>query len=394
MAKRAKTVTRSVAGMLHYAGTTLRLKGFLAGAGEGRSAPEIKAPILINGLLTGLLLRAGAYSRIEDLSKERGANFSDSTLGYFTERYKTKVVREALVCSAHRAKRNKAFAGAPLVGLAVDGTEMGQYSTQRCPFCRPHDEDRPQRGYRHGVCALSVVGVGITLPLDVEPYGPGDSEYAAGQRLLQRAIPALGVRFAQYIVADAKFATAPFLHAAGDQGMHVLARLKDNLPGLHDAARQRFLNTAPHLVLEEDGRPIELWDAQDFEPWDSLRWPWVRVLRYRYEDKDGEAVDAYWLTDMPQAFATTQVLFQCAKSRWEIENQGFNDAKNRYGFGRIRHHQANSVVIHWLLVFLAMAIERLYRMRHLRRGTHRPLSAQQLVDLLWQNLHITAFDTS
>jgi hypothetical protein len=31
-----------------------------------------------------------------------------------------------------------------------------------------------------------------------------------------------------------------------------------------------------------------------------------------------------------------------AKSRWEIENQGFNDAKNRYGFEHICHHERPS----------------------------------------------------
>src|SRR2546422_3545201 len=49
-------------------------------------------------------------------------------------------------------------------------------------------------------------------PFDVEPYGPGDSEYAAGQRLLRRAMELLGVRFAAYVVVDGEFATAPFLH--------------------------------------------------------------------------------------------------------------------------------------------------------------------------------------
>jgi hypothetical protein len=34
----------------------------------------------------------------------------------------------------------------------------------------------------------TVVGKGLSLPIDVEPYGPGDSEYAAGQRLLERMV--------------------------------------------------------------------------------------------------------------------------------------------------------------------------------------------------------------
>ena len=87
---------------------------------------------------------------------------------------------------------------------------------------------------------LSVVGTGLSLPIDVEPYGPGDSEYAAGQRLLQRIMPELGSRFADYLVVDGGFATAPFLHAASDLGLPVVARLKGNLPELFQAAQKRF----------------------------------------------------------------------------------------------------------------------------------------------------------
>ncbi len=141
------------------------------------------------------------------------------------------------------------------------------------------------------------------LPFDVEPYGPGDSEYVAGQRLLQRAVAQVGRRFADYVVADGEFATAPFLHVAGDLGLHVVARLKDNLPPLFSAAAARFTTQPPTLTVEERGERIELWDADDFEPWVSLRWTTVRVLRYRQHKADGTVVEAYWLTDFPPSAA-------------------------------------------------------------------------------------------
>src|SRR2546429_6734633 len=59
-----------------------------------------------------------------------------------------------------------------------------------------------------------------------------------------------------------------------------------------------------------------------------------------------------------------------AKSRWHIENEGFNDAKNRYGLGHIRHHHERSLLIVWLLTCLALTLERLYRLRYLNRGSH------------------------
>jgi len=83
-----------------------------------------------------------------------------------------------------------------------------------------------------------------------------------------------------------------------------------------------------------------------------------------------------------------------AKSRWEIENQGFNDAKNRYGFRHICHHEPNSLLLQWLITALALTIERLYRLRYLHRGTHAVRSAIDLVRQLWLSLgRPVEFDT-
>jgi len=53
--------------------------------------------------------------------------------------------------------------------------------------------------------------------------------------------------------------------------------------------------------------------------------------------------EAFWLTDAPIEQVSSRVLYHRAKSRWEIENQGFNDAKNRHGLGHICHHHPNSL---------------------------------------------------
>src|SRR5690606_17569158 len=123
------------------------------------------------------------------------------------------------------------------------------------------------------------------------------SEYAAGQRLIRRAVEHLGRRFADYAVVDAKYATAPFLHAAGDVGLKVIARLKVNLPELFAAAQQRFDAQPPHRQFRHGADLVELWDADDFDPWETLNWSRVRVLRYRQYKPDNTVVEAYWLTD-------------------------------------------------------------------------------------------------
>jgi len=89
------------------------------------------------------------------------------------------------------------------------------------------------------------------------------------------------------------------------------------------------------------------------------------------------------LTDFPLRQVGSRSLYHMAKSRWEIENQGFNDAKNRYGFEHTCHHEENSVRLNYLLTLLALTIERLYRIRFLHRGTHSVHSAEQLCRILW-----------
>jgi hypothetical protein len=110
------------------------------------------------------------------------------------------------------------------------------------------------------------------------------------------------------------------------------------------------------------------------------------AVRHRQYQADGTMHEAYWLTDFPRRRVSSGAILRLAKSRWEIENQGFNDAKNRYGFEPICHHQCNSLLVVWLLTCLALTVERLYRVRSLHRGTHPVRAAINLLLLLQLSL--------
>jgi hypothetical protein len=337
------------------------------------------------------LLRRAAFAGIEALvgSRARPAlavsqSFGDDALAYFTARLDPEVTRRAVVTAVRQAKRHKAFDDSPLIGLALDGTSAGRSRQKVCDLCRPYrNKQREILGYHHQLVLVSVVGTGLTLPLDVEPYGPGDSEYNAARRLLRRTVENAGRRFADYVVADGEFARAPFLHDAGDLGLYVVVRLKNNLPELFAAAQKRFRRQPPHQVFRHGKDRVEIWEADDFDPWETLRWETVRVIRYRQYKPNGEVLEAYWLTDFPRSRVSRRTLFLLAKSRWEIENEGFNDAKNRYGLEHICHHERPSLLAVWLLTCLALTLERLYRRRYLHRGTHPVRAAIDLL-LLFQ----------
>jgi hypothetical protein len=392
----------SARSILGYARTCLRLKTYLKNPGDGRRRPQISAAPLLWGFIMGSLLRENSYHAVEwwVRSKARrslgvGRSFSNDTLSYFTERLSPDRARTALATVCQRAKRNKVFDNQRYIGLALDGSTAGRCSQTGCAFCHPHkNEDQQTICFLHHFVMISVVGADVNLPFDVEPYPEGDSEYTAGQRLLRRAVAKLGPRFADYVVADSKFATAPFLHVAGEVGLKILAPLKANLPELFEAAQKRFQYQSPHRCFDFGKDRVEIWDADDFDPWESLNWTTVRVIRYRQHKPDGTVIEAYWLTDFTVSEASSQSLFQMAKNRWEIENEGFNDGKNRYGMEHLAHHHANSILIGWLLTLLAIVIERLYRLRYLHRGNHPPLRAIELVRLLRLSLAQTPTDSS
>jgi hypothetical protein len=384
----------SLRGVKKYALGPLGLRAYLRHCGDGRTRPRKPGGDLVWAVIAGQLLRENSFHSVEALVQAApqrnlgvSARFGDDTLAYFTERLDPEPTRHALSSVLRTAKRNKAFESSAFIGLALDGTTVGRCRDEGCDLCRPcRNAQQEIIGYRHHLALISVVGAGISLPFDVEPYGPGDSEYAAAQRLLRRAIPALNIRFADYIVVDAGLSTAAFLHAATEIGLPVLARLKDNLPELSASVEQRFGSQPAHRVLRDGKDRVELWDDDNFDPWETLQWPTVRVVRYRRHQPDGTVTQGDWLSNLPSAKFHSLSVFHMGRSRWEIENQGFNDCKSRQGFEHICHHHPNSLLVCWLLTLLALVVGRLYRLRHLHRGQHPVRAAAELVRLLWLSL--------
>jgi len=107
-------------------------------------------------------------------------SFGDDALAYFTERLEVGRTAQWDCGVVKQAKRNKAFQDSRWIGLALDGTGAGRSEKNRCAGCRPVRNDKKEIvGHHHKFAMISVVGTVWSLPLDVEPYGPGDSEYAA-----------------------------------------------------------------------------------------------------------------------------------------------------------------------------------------------------------------------
>ncbi|MFY9341044.1 MAG: transposase [Planctomycetota bacterium] len=378
--------------MRGYAANSLGLASYLRRPGDGRKRPQIPARDLVWAQVAAQILQKTSFHGAERLvhsgvARELMLNevFSEDSFAYFNKRCAPQPTRTALAVVARRAKRNKVFQGHLRLGIAIDGTGAGHCGakTKVCPLCQPYtDAAGKVIGHRHEIVVACLVGADVTLPLDVEPCGEGDGELTAAKLLLPRVIAALGPRYADYVVADAKYAAASFLNEVARLELHAVVRLKDNVPSLFDRATARFNSRSPDERAQHQGQDVEIWSDETFAPWEGLEWAFVRVLRYRYKSRKGEVVDAYWLTNYSEKAVGNLSLFRLAKSRWEIENEGFNEAKTRHGLEHICHHDENALLIGWLLLLLSLAIERLYRHCFLHRGSHPRISAADLLALL------------
>ncbi|MGO9272545.1 MAG: hypothetical protein ACLQOO_20320 [Terriglobia bacterium] len=106
-----------------YMARCLGLAAYLLAPADGRVQPQIPASALLWALLIGQILRKSAFHAIESLVRsttralEVSRAFSDDALGYFTERLRPTLTRQALADCVRRAKRNKAFDGSRFIGL-------------------------------------------------------------------------------------------------------------------------------------------------------------------------------------------------------------------------------------------------------------------------------------
>lgn len=360
--------------------------------------------MLIWTLLGAKVLRESAYAAVERLTRNAGRAFelprpiSNDTLANFTDRLDPDRTRQAAATVVCRAKRNKVFERSARIGLVLDGTSFAHCGAKRCAYCHPsYDAEGTVSSCCHKGVMFSVIGTRskLVLPFDAQLYREEEGELAAAKILLQRGHAALGPRFADYLVVDSLYAGAPYVHLADALGLPVIIRLKKNLPELYTAAHERFETAPPTQVFKNGKVLVEVWDADDFLSWQGLHWPRVRVLRYREHHPNGTIIDAYWFTNFSMRRAGSKLLYQMAKSRWGIENQGFNEAKNLYGLAHLPRHHPNSLLVHFLLTALALTIERLYRLRNLHRGGREPYTAIQLYTRLICSLSAPlAYDTS
>ena len=94
----------------------------------------------------------------------------------------------------------------------------------------------------------------------------------------------------------------------------------------------------------------------------------ANIFEYQYIKKiKGKEVEVrfQWITDIELTDRKIETMVECARGRWKIENEGFNNQRN--GLYRIEHlnsHNPNAMKNHYLLTQIADILMQLYLAGH------------------------------
>lgn len=391
-----------------YAQKVTGIREVLGGINDRRKRPLIPSLRIFRSAFVMILARLGSLNALEQTRSSRfwnqwlgGPIPSADTVGRVFALADCDTIRVGIHETYVRLKRNKALQPPwhGLVPLLVDGHESSASYRRCCPGCLErtiHTTQEDHIQYYHRSVTALLITEDMPFLLDAEPQKPGEDEVAAAMRLVGRVVENYPRAF-DLVAADALYAQAPFFEFVLDRGKDVLTVLKDERRNLLQDAQTLFGQTQPPQT--QHGRVRRrTWDAVGFRSWPSLDRP-LRVVRSletttvrRQLDKQEEflASDWMWVTTLSSPRASTNAVVALGHSRWDIENQGFNESVNQWHSDHVYRHDPTAILAFWLLTMLVINVFRVFYLRNLkperRQGCSMLHIARRLAAELYQGL--------
>ncbi len=358
-------------------------------------------------LLIMFLGRFGSLNSLDKTRKKRnwkkilggGELPSADTLGRVPALIDPGALRGVLVDFYRNLRKNKALPklDSGLVALAFDGHESTTSFLRQCSGCGERQvgkkgERRTQYYHRSVFCSL--VGKDYHLFLDVEPIRPGEGEVVAARRLYDRVHPLYSKAY-DIVVGDALYLEGPFFQDAIDRKKDVMAVLKREDLNLFKDAEALFDEMEP-VVFKRRGRQNRCWDLEGFTSFPTVKAPLrvvkaletSRVKRQRTGKVEENVTRWMWATTLSAQWGGTKDVVDIGRSRWDIENRGFNEGANHYKIDHVYRHEPNAMVVIFLLAMLAMNLFEVFYRRNLKPELREQYSKLDVSRMVKASLYV------
>ncbi len=377
---------------------------------DGRKSPSVPTASVVLGLFGGFAVRFGSLHQLGAQFKIPGRwerwvgsrKPSADTMAYSLDRLHLKLLRGVLWIIARECKRKKVFRRLfPDVhwAAALDGIET--YKSQKkdsCPHClsrRVQSGDEYVTEYYHRYVVLQLVGVTPAVVLDVEALRPGETEAAAGMRLLKRFLER-HPRYLDAITLDAFYLQAPFVKELLPYRLHLVVVLKQENRELYQDA-VGLCERVPARVTKVGAEEIRFWDLGELDTWAQLGRE-VRVIRSVEKEltgkrKDGDFVfkqtvkDWFWCVVSPEGRGNLdgELIAKWGHARWDEETRGFCELTQHWHLDHCYRHNANAMLACLMILFLAFTLTTIFFQRNLK-GIWKKFARVALARLLMDDL--------
>ena len=166
--------------------------------------------------------------------------------------------------------------------------------------------------------------------------------------------------------------------------------LKDERRDLIQDALGLFKAMEPTWVSEESGKAIRGWDHEGFTSWPQcgkavrvvLAQETTKVRRQLNQQLEEVTSTWLWVTSLPADRIGTEAVVKLGHGRWAIENQGFNEAVNRWHSDRIFKHDAVAILVFWLMCMIAYNVFQWFFHRNLKPAYAAKVTMQHVAHIL------------
>ena len=377
---------------------------------DGRKNPSVPTSSVVLGLFGGFAVRFGSLNQLGAQFKIPGRwerwvgsrKPSADTMAYSLDRLYLKLLRRLLWMIAEQCNRKKVFRRLfPDIHwvAALDGIET--YKSQKkddCGHCltrRVLAGDEYVTEYYHRDVVLQLVGVTPAVVLDVEALKPGETEAAAGVRLLKRFL-GRHPRYLDAITLDAFYLQAPFVKELLRYRLHLVIVLKQANRELYQDA-MGLCERAPVRITKVGTEEIRFWDLGELHTWTQLGRD-VRVVRSVEKEltgkrKNGDFVfkqtvrDWLWCVISPEGRGNLdgELIAKWGHARWDEETRGFCELTQHWHLDHCYRHNANAMLASLMILFLAFTLTTIFFQRNLK-GIWKKFARVALARLLMDDL--------
>jgi len=393
--------------LIRYSNKIFNLFSIIATITDERLKPQIATVKIIAAIIVMQFSNLGSLNSLSQAISVKNLKKdipSVSTIARSADSINLEEIRGVGIEIYAKARKSKMLD--PCHGMwvgVVDGHEQITSPYCKCPYCKSRIVTKKDGvkdiQYYHEFTAFILAGPKISFILDIEPILPGEGEISSSYRLLERVCKNYSKAF-KIVIGDGLYLKETVFNLLEKHHKYAIAVLKEERRQLFEEANRLSLLSEPKVYRR--GRTYyRVWDHSIEGCWDSYG-KGVRVIvseeatPKRVHSKDGRVFEDklnranwMWVTNLPSSEdpGSLKNTVSVCHSRWQIENQCFNETVNTWKADHIYRHSSNGVIVFLLLLFTCVNIFNIFRMRNIKDKSIK--TKIYLIELIKAGFHTT-----